>query len=139
MSLFRLRCAAFITVGIALITAGFAYGSADARYVVIALLMAIQGMVLVYRAAASQGIGCDGLTGLAERALAPAALSWTTLALALVTVLWGWRSGVGDLALVGCLVSGHAAFFAHYTRDREAAARGTALAALHNRLGEAHG
>lgn len=139
MSLFRLRCAAFVTVGIALITAGFAYGSADPRYVVIALLMAVQGMILVYRAAASQGIGCDGPSGLAERALAPAVLSWTTLALALVTVLWAWRSGVGDLALIGCLASGHGAFFAHYTREREAVARGTALAALRNRLRESHG
>lgn len=127
MGLRILRAAAGFTVVTAIATAGYALAASDGRYAVIALLLAVQAMILVYRAAAVQGVGCDGLSGFADWAFHPWRLSYLTLGLGMAAGYWAWHSGTDTWALTAALLCVQAAFCAHYARQHEVADRALAL------------
>lgn len=119
MTLKILYGAAITTVLTAMLDAGYAYSASDHRYAVIALMLAVQGMALVYRAIAHRSGGYDAGPGIGGAVLTPAALSLTGLAITGTAALWGWRSGLGEVGLLTTLVCVQAAFCAHHVRRRE--------------------
>ncbi len=117
MNLTLLRSAAGATLVTAMATADYAAAADEPRYVVVALVLAIEAAALVIRAA---GIGRPcGSTGIVATLVTPTILSWSCVGLNCAVLAWALLVGIGPGGIVGILVSGHAVMVAHVARYRD--------------------